>query len=102
VTPRTFVGSAQDVVWTDDAPYLTCERRWDVIGHGRGYVMGLVEVPIMFDLSHVRRERGQLYGQIRVLSDLDGTASLSRRDRRTLHDQSDGSVEAEGVCEPTC
>lgn len=70
---RTPIGSAQDLVWTDDAPYLTCERQWDVIGHGRGYVLRLVQVPIMFELLHVHRDHGHLYGQLRVITDLGGT-----------------------------
>src|SRR5262245_22921303 len=70
---RTAVGSSQDLVWADDAPYLTCPRQWEVIGHGRGYILRLLEVPIIFDFLHVRRERGQLYGQLRVISDLPGT-----------------------------
>ena len=72
---RTTVGSAQDVVWTDDAPYLTCDRQWEVIGHGRGYILRLVQVPIIFEFLYVRRDRGELYGQLRVLTDLPGTRS---------------------------
>ena len=45
---RAAVEAVDDVVWTDDAPYLTCTRQWDVIGHGRGYVLRLLEVPIIF------------------------------------------------------
>jgi hypothetical protein len=68
--PATVV---DDPVWTDDAPFLTCERQFDVIGHSRGFVLRLVGVPITFELLHPRRERGQFYGQLRVLSDLVGT-----------------------------
>lgn len=68
---------SDDVVWTDDAPYLTCERQWEVVGHGRGYILRLVEVPIMFEFQHVRRERGDLFGQLRVISDLSGTRSYN-------------------------
>jgi hypothetical protein len=70
---RPVIGSAADLAWADDAPYLTCERQFEVIGHGRGYVFRLVQVPIEFEFLHVRRERGQLYGQFRVVTDLHGT-----------------------------
>ena len=74
---RTAIGSTQDQVWTDDAPYLTCERQWDVVGHGSGYILRLVQVPISFEFLHVRRERGDLVGQLRVMTDLTGTRGWS-------------------------
>lgn len=76
---RAALDPVDDVIWTDAAPYLTCTRQWEVIGHGRGYVLRLLEVPIIFELLHVRRERGQLYGQLRVLSDLAGPATMRAR-----------------------
>ena len=57
-------------------------------------------MPIIFEFLHVRRERGQLFGQLRVLSDLERTRNYegsigapctlnlsSQRERKSHADQ---------------
>jgi hypothetical protein len=75
-TPRSTSDEPEDdPIFDNAAPYLTCDRQFEVIGHGRGYVLRLVQVSIVFELLHVRRERGELLGQLRVLTDLPLTRS---------------------------
>jgi hypothetical protein len=50
-------------------------RTFRVIGEDR-YFMGLVGVPIEFDLEHLRRERGELMGELYVRTELIGARTF--------------------------
>jgi len=60
------------VAWTDDSPAVIGDRRFHTLNDGQRFLLHLQDVPIEFDLEHVRRERGELFGQLTVRTELMG------------------------------
>ena len=64
--------NAAPPVWADDSPAIMCSREFTIIGEGDGYALKLADVPITFEFTHVRRDKGDLIGQLMVRTGLTG------------------------------
>src|SRR5262249_39761131 len=68
----TAADHESDPVWTDDAPAIACARHFHRLGDGERYLLQLVDVPIEFELDHLRLERRGLFWQLAVRTELPG------------------------------
>jgi hypothetical protein len=64
------------VTWPDDAPAIAGKREFHIIGDGERYLLQILEVPIEMELDHVRRERGELFGELSVRTTLLGARTF--------------------------
>jgi hypothetical protein len=64
------------VTWPDDAPAIAGKREFHSIGDGERYLLQIIDVPIELELDHVRRERGELFGELTVRTTLLGARTF--------------------------
>lgn len=63
-------------VWTDDAPAIAGRREFERVGDGERYILTLQDVPIEFEVEHLRRVRDDLVGQVTVRCALTGARTF--------------------------